>query len=434
MTATTDKGFTNAADYGFLPGNSPANNVAAMQMAFDKGGTIIVSTPGTYDLSGTVYIGSNTALICGSGVIFRKVAVSETFTHVILNKGALSKTYDNNIVIEGLHIEVNRVDKVFSEVYGLRGQLAFFYIKDLRIERFRCYDLEAGQFCIHVCTFEDIIINDVIIKGMKDGVHLGRGKRFTISNGVFQTYDDAVALNAHDYATSNPELGWLEDGVVSHCYDLPDERPPIGFFSRILAGGWRDWEPGMEVQHSDSVINNGRLYRVQAKTDGRIYKSIKAPVHESGTEIIDDIPWAMVQEYVTYTAGVRNVTFRDIFLQKGRVSFSVHFDIGKYSRSYYPESEIPVQRQINLENLHIQHDENEPLLKINTPVDVIRIKDSAIKNNQIVFYDNNSMPDYKKTALIIRDCSFEGITTGSLVDNQLNGKELETVIDGCVSL
>ena len=75
-------------------------------------------------------------------------------------------------------------------------------------------DLGRAQYAIHVCTFEDVLINDVIIKGDKDGVHLGRGKRFTISNGVFQTFDDAVALNGQDYDVGNPEMGWIEDGVV----------------------------------------------------------------------------------------------------------------------------------------------------------------------------------------------------------------------------
>lgn len=71
-------------------------------------------------------------------------------------------------------------------VPGLHGQIAFFYIRDLRIQRFRCLDLAQLQYAIHVCTFEDIIVDDVIIQGDKDGVHLGRGKRFTIRNGVFR--------------------------------------------------------------------------------------------------------------------------------------------------------------------------------------------------------------------------------------------------------
>jgi hypothetical protein len=50
------------------------------------------------------------------------------------NKGALTKQYDEHISIEGLNIIVNGIDKPFSDVYGLRGQLAFFYIKDLKLK------------------------------------------------------------------------------------------------------------------------------------------------------------------------------------------------------------------------------------------------------------------------------------------------------------
>ena len=226
-------GFLNAGNFGFSPDASGIENTKALQLAVDHCGTIVVSQPGTYKVAGTVYIGSNTSLVFGNNVYLKKVNEKGAFTHVFLNKGALTKTYDQNISIEGLTIIVNGVDKSMTEVYGLRGQIAFFYIKDLRIERFRCMDINEMQFGIHICTFEDIIINDIIIKGDKDGIHLGRGKRFKISNGVFQTYDDAIALNAHDYASSNPELGWIENGVVENCYDLADGKKPIGYFCRM---------------------------------------------------------------------------------------------------------------------------------------------------------------------------------------------------------
>jgi hypothetical protein len=174
------------------------------------------------------------------------------------------------------------------------------------------------QFGIHVCSFEDLIIDDVIIKGEKDGVHLGRGKRFTIRNGVFQTFDDAIALNAHDYATSNPELGWIENGVIENCYDLNAENT-VGYFCRILAGAWTDWKEGMEVQQSDAVVSNGKLYRVQAKPDGTKYISKTKPTHEKGSMVLDSINWGVVQHDVTYTAGVRNVIFRNIFLEKPQI-------------------------------------------------------------------------------------------------------------------
>lgn len=414
--------FCNAVDYGFSPDSAPMENTKALQKAVDQGGTIIVSQPGTYEIGGTVYVGSYTTLKFGNGVSLKKVDATGFFSHVFLNKGALTKTYDQNIVIEGLHVIVNGIDKVFSEVYGLRGQVAFFYIKDLRIERFRCYDLEEMQFGIHICTFEDIIVNDVVIEGKKDGVHLGPGKRFTISNGVFRTYDDAVALNARDYATSNPELGWIENGVVQNCHDLPDGKDPIGYFCRILAGGWKDWEPDMVVQHSDSVISNGKLYRVQAKADGSVYKSKNPPSHNSGSKEYEGINWGVVQENVVYTAGVRNVVFRDIFLEKARTSFSVHFDNGRFSRSYYPGSDIPVQKHLLFDNIRVMHDEEEPLIGIATPVDSLNITNSSINNNRIVFSRNSDLEEYGETSVNITGCVFNVLPPEEIIDNSIEEK------------
>ena len=192
----SESGFTNAIDFGFSPEASGTENAKALQRAVDQTGTIIVSQPGTYKMAGTIYIGSNTSLIFSNNVFLKKVNEQGEFSHVIVNKGAVTKTYDEHITIEGLNIIVNGMDvRKFKEAYGLHGQLAFFYIKDLKIERFRCLDLGKVQYGIHVCTFEDIIVNDIIIKGMKDGVHLGRGKRFTISNWF---------LTISGYCTTNP--------------------------------------------------------------------------------------------------------------------------------------------------------------------------------------------------------------------------------------
>lgn len=417
--------FTNAADFGFSPNASGIENAKALQHAVDQTGTILVSHPGTYKMAGTVYIGSNTSLIFGNNVFLKKVDEQGAFSHVIVNKGAATKTYDEHITIEGLNIIVNCMDvRKFKEAYGLHGQLAFFYIKDLKIERFRCMDLGKAQYGIHVCTFEDININDVIIKGDKDGVHLGRGKRFTISNGVFQCFDDAIALNAHDYSTGNPELGWIENGVVQNCYDLNAEKT-TGFFCRILAGAWIDWTPGMEVQQSDAVVSNGRIYRVQAKPDGRIYKSITRPTHEKGSMMLDSINWGVVQNDVTYTAGVRNVIFRDIFLEKPRTAFSIHFDNDKYSRSYYPGAQIPKQEQLKFDNVRVLYDNKIDFLRIGTPVDVVTLTNSSFRNNRINFWGNKAMTDYQKTKINMIGCVFNQKGVMDLVTNTVDGKEIE---------
>ena len=421
--ATT--GFLDAAAFGFSPAASGMENTRSLQQAVDQGGTITVCRPGTYKMAGTVYLGSDTTLLFGSGTRLMKVDECGNFTHVLLNKGALTRTYDQHISVEGLHLVVNGVFKATDEVPGLRGQIAFFYIKDLRIARFRCLDVAGNQYSIHICTFEDVIVDDVIIKGDKDGVHFGRGRHFTVRNGVFQTYDDAIALNGHDYASGNPEIGWIEDGVVENCHDLADDKNPIGFFCRLLAGGWIDWREGMEVQNSDAVVSNGRIYRVHAKPDGTVYKSMTRPTHDKGAQIRDGINWIMAQTDAIHTAGVRNVVFRDIFLEKPRIAFSLNADNDAYSRSYYPEAEAPMQEHFLFDNVRVLHDGCSDFLSVNTPVDVLSIRDSSFKNNRIYFHGIKMKEAEMKTRINLQGCVFNHDGEMQLLTNDLAGKVIK---------
>jgi len=421
-TLQAGQGFVDAAAFGFSPEASGLTNAAALQRAVAQGGTIVVSKPGIYKMGGTVYLGSQTTVKFGNSVFLKKVDEQGAFSHVLLNKGALTRSYDEHITVEGLQIIVNGMDvRTFKDVFGLHGQLAFFYVKDLRIEHFRCLDLGKAQYGIHVCTFEDIVIDDVLIKGMKDGIHLGGGKRFTIRNGVFETFDDAVALNAHDYDVGNPELNWIEDGLVENCHDLNAEKT-TGYFCRILAGAWVDWRKGMEVQKSDTVVSDGRLYRVSAAADGKRHPSLTQPTHTSGKAVLDNITWVMVQTNVTYTVGVRNVTFRDIFLAKPRTGFSIHFDNDKYSRSYYPGAKIPIQEQLVFDNIRVLYDQQSDFLSIGTPVDVVTLVNSSFRNNSIHFHGNRAMPDYLKTQVNLTGCVFNYPGDMKLVVNSVSNK------------
>lgn len=424
-------GFTDAADFGFSPDASGIENVKALQKAVDQRGTIIVSQPGVYKVAGTAYIGSNTTLEFGNDVILQKVDEKGAFSHVLLNKGALTRTYDQHITVKGLHISVNGVVKRYDEIFGLRGQLAFFYVKDLRIEGFRCYDIEGVQFSIHVCTFEDLLIDDTILAGDKDGIHLGRGNRFKISNAVFKTLDDALALNAHDYATSNPEVGWIENGVIENCHDLSLEGQPIvGYFCRILAGGWVDWKEDLKLQNADAVVSNGRIYRVDGmgadgKPDKKTYVTKTRPTHSEGIEVLDGIKWVMMQDDVQYTAGVRNVVFRDIFLEKPRSSFSIHFDNSSWSRSYYPGAEIPQQKQILFDNVRVLHDGELPFVKVNTPVDAFTITNCSLRNSGILFHGKKGyVPDYKTTQIIFYGNILNKPGDMMFIKNEVPGKDI----------
>lgn len=360
--------------------------------------------------------------------MLRKVAAPTPFSHVLLNRGALTQTTDHRITVRGLRLAVNGVDHRQREIHGLRGQLAFLHVRDLRIEGFRCEDLGAQQFAIQVCSFEYVHIANVIVRGDKDGVHLGRGRRFTIRDGVFQTFDDAIALNGHDYASGNPELGWIEDGVIENCHDLDAPRT-TGYFCRLLAGGWGEWRPGMEVRQSDTVISEGRLYRVQAEPDGRIFISRSRPTHPTGQAVLDGIPWGMVQADPTGTAGVRGVTFRDIFLHKARIGFSFNFDHDRYSRSYYPGAPVPVQTQIAFENVRVRHDQPVPVVAVNTPVDQIHLDGASLGPQPVEFRGNGALAEQGATIVRMTHCTFRHGGPMDVVRNTMPGRvvRLETI-------
>ena len=400
----------NAMDYGFLPTSEPKQNAQALQHAVNGGGTISVTLPGIYDVEGSVKLEGETSLLFGAGVSIRRIMTkgeTDKLEYLFVNKGAYTHTYDKNIHIKGLHIICNDVGEegLSGEILGLRGQISFFYIKHLVLEDIQCFDLPAHSFCIHVCTFEDVRIQNIHIEGDKDGIHLGRGKRFLIRHGVFRTFDDPIALNAHDYSTSNPQLGWIEDGVIEDCYDLNDETT-TGFFCRILAGSWVDWFEGMQVQHSDTVVSGDCLYRVVMEPDGAVYTSKTRPTHKKGAEELDGINWIMVQEGREYNCGCRNIIFRDIFLKKRRpVAFSIHFDYDNWSRSYYPGSNPPVQQNLIFDNITMDG-EIDTFLAAYTPVDAVKILNSTLCGTIRLRSSHADNAEYGKTHILLSGNTF----------------------------
>ena len=361
---------------GPRPGADPSENVRALQAALDRTGVVRVMEPGIYDFNDTVLIGGNTALECGPGVFFRRTG---SFGHLLLNRGAKSRKYDRAIGLTGVKLLCNGEDiKRSAMVPGLDAHMAFFYVKDLVVRDLECLDLGRWNFCIQICTFENILLENLHIEGMKDAVHLGPGRQFTIRHGIFRTFDDPIALNAYDYSTSNPQFGWIEDGLVEDCHDL-NQPETTGFFCRLLAGAWGVWTPGMKVRNSDLVTYNGRVYSVDAKPDFREYVSLTPPDHAEGTRVIDEIPWRYVQEDDgRRSASIRNVHFRDIFLRKRReVAFCMLLEFNQYARSVYPGASAPLIEEITLENIS-SGEEVECLLESNAPCDAVRIVNSHL--------------------------------------------------------
>ena len=329
-----------------------------------------------------------------------------------INRGAFSRTYDHDIHISGLNLRCNGLDTGTDRpidipaIVGLKCQLAFFYVKNLHIDHLTITDLPADDFALQICTFEDVLVENVHIEGMKDAVHFGPGRNFVVRHGTFKTYDDPIALNAHDYTTSNPELGWIENGLIEDCTDLDDpEHGTTGFFARILAGGWRDWEPGMDIQSSgDAVVSGGRIYRSNGPKIKKNYTSACRPDHKEGTLTYPDgITWTLSQDRnICHSCGVRNVVFRDIRLQKKRhLALCLHFDHDQFSRSYYPYAEIPVQSNIVFERISLEN-EIPALIQSRTPVDSIILRDSRIGNSKILMLNAIDAPGMQYDTTVIR--------------------------------
>ena len=439
-----------ASDYGFLPQNDGLANAKALQEAVMGGGDIYISLPGIYDLADQILLDDDTSLYFCAGSYIRRQNCPDGNGFVFINRGAYTRTYNKNIKICGLNLICNDVvsdapsDTRPKTIIGLNGHLCFFYIKNLIIEDLECLDLPAKDFCIHICTFENAVVERVRIEGKKDAVHFGRGDKFVVRHGIFKTFDDPIALNAHDYVTSNPELGWIENGLIEDCYDLND-TDTVGFFCRILAGSWVDWYEGMQVQRSDTVVSNGKLYRVFMPPDGRIFTSLTQPTHEWGEQEYDGFVWAVVQNDVTYNCGCRNLHFKDIYLQKDRpIGLYILFDKDNWSRSYYPNSEAPVQENITFENLVVEGDIKSVVLS-NTPVDNLRFINCTLKNNTVRFanigtegalYPKTNVllngTYFKENADLLLDCKY-GTSANAIIANTMN-ESLETRVSGNINI
>ena len=403
-----------ASEFGFFPGNTPEKNSEALQAAADIGGEILVDGEGVADVMFPLMVGDDTSLIFEEGLSLRRNDSGEEHNgYVIVNRGAFTKTWNHNIQIRGLNLICNNVackgQGVKSEkcIPGLRGQIAFHYVKGLEIRDFTVMDLPPFDYCIHICTFENVLVENTHIEGMKDGVHFGGGKNFVVRNCKFRTFDDAVALNAHDYSSGNPELGWIENGLIENCVDLPCKQ--VGFFARILAGSWLNWHEGMMIRHSDTVVHNGRLYRAYMQADGVSYISMTPPTHTEGTVTLDEnIAWVMVQKGTHLNVGCRNITFRNIVLDSNRhTGIKLHFDNDKYSHSVYPGSVLPVQENVMLENVKMTSSEMGYLMRANTPVQSLALKNCDLGHARMVI-SRVDVPDicYGKGDITLDNLSF----------------------------
>lgn len=320
LSEKNDWQVVDASVYGFSPSNSPDANRIALQAALDGGQKqVAVSSPGTYSIKGTVWIDDNTELVFADGVLLS--LTSDTW-NVFCNRGAPTRTWNTNIKISGLKIKTNGSSASptwDSPLYGLNGVVNFYCIQNSEFD-IEILDLARNNFGMQLVRFKDCIINNLRLEGKKDGLHLGPGNGLLIKKLHTRTYDDALALNAFDWAISNPEVGDIENVVVEEF--LCSWDPSSGNTSRavnVLMGAVGPWRQAMPVVNGDAVIWNGRTYRSILSDVTATVSSVTPPSITSYSgfqETPEGIIWKMISSAEIKTAAIRGI----------RISNMTHID------------------------------------------------------------------------------------------------------------
>lgn len=402
----------NAKDYGFLPCKDGAENASALNEAVKNSGDIIIKIPGIYDISDTVYLKSGTHLHFSEGVTLRRTEnASGDNGNLFINVGAFTGEYDEDISITGLHLITNGVQSTPAEIggtktiTGLRAHIAFLYINNVRLDGIKITDLSLKDYGIQISDFNNAVVENCHIEGLKDGVHFGPGKGFAVRNCAFRTADDAIALNCFDYSVSNPNCGDIKNGIIENCIDLKGE-PVDPFFIRILVGGWTKWKQGMTVYHSDAVVHNGRLYRVVMRPDNEAYTSVTPPTHEEGFAEYDGIRWVRThkgyrEDELPLTASCRNITVRNIvFMQPRNTQILIYSAYDEYVRSYHRGYPVPEVKDLIFENLQVLG-KTENIVNIITKTDKITFKNCSLNGSKIKQEQNSQMAPYNESIIIM---------------------------------
>lgn len=307
----------NAYAYGFKPENSASANVEAMQSLLNESGIISITVPGTYLVNSNMKIYSNTYLYFGPGVKIKLTAHSD---YVFINEGAFSNNTNENITIDGYYIDTDNI-VTYASIYGLRGYLSFLHVKNLTIKNVRCDFYPAHVFFMHICDFENVSISRCRLIGDKDAMHFSKGTNLIIRDCTVCSVDDCIALNAWDFAESNPEIGDITNVEIENIIELSHSANSqsaydrtLGYTVRMLNGAWLAWSSGMNVQHSTTVIHNGNMYRCINLSDGTTKSSTVAPSSTRGksTTGSDNIEWKNCGPYTKLSSAVKKASIRDV--------------------------------------------------------------------------------------------------------------------------
>lgn len=346
----------NASLYGVLPSNSGATNKTNLQTLLNQGGRIIVDVPGIYEMDGRLIVHSNTELLFGEGVYIKR---TESNDALLVNYGATVREFDTDITIDGMNLICDGKNGApWNSISGMRGQLTFHYIKNLTIRNFTCEDNPDGPYLLHFNRWENVLVENVRIVGIKDALHFNTGKNLIVRNAHIDVVDDCIALNAQDYPTGTADLGWIENVTLENIYnEAKRETRPYGYVIRLIAGSWADWASGNMYRFSDTIVApNGCVYRlVGPDTTATEHESTVAPTIQAGRETTSDgLQWRFIQNYTKYNCAIKNLVIKNLYCERERdCIICIANEDSAYNRGVYPGTVPPLHQNIVLDNISV---------------------------------------------------------------------------------
>lgn len=364
-----------AADFGFLPTASASDNVAAWN-SIPCSGIVNITTAGIYEIDSTLYLCSDTTYNFVAGVTFKKVAGFSS-SHLFVNKGILTRTPDTNIYLigNGLVIDCNGIDGA-QIVTGMQGHVAMFQVSNFLISGIKTDTITATGFFMHLAEVSNFIVRDIDAEGAKDGIHLGVASNFLFEDIRTSTLDDGIALNARDYAVSNPTLGDISNGIIRRWTD-DDYVGQSGSGCLLLSGAWSNWASGTTYQCNDIVINAGNIYEYNAAGSE---VAANAPVHTSGAVTgADGIKWEWRQAGTIDHADVKDIKFEDCTWASRKPFIRTAGASDATSRAFFPGTGAQaIVDNIVIDNLTDTHVGGTELVRLDVNVGTFEIKNTPL--------------------------------------------------------
>ena len=219
-----------------------ADDTERLQAMLDSGGGRVTFPDGTFTVSKTLLISSDTHLVCSPRTHLRLADMANC--PILMNRGWQPGGVSSNITVEGGVWDGNNTRQKRGKIRvenspggGDIGQLVEFAgVSNLRLSGMTLKDPDS--FCIEITDIDGFVIEDITFDcndktPNQDGLHVdGWARNGRISNLRGHTNDDMVALNSDEGLWRSPSND-IENVVIDGLYGGDDGYTAVRLLSRF---------------------------------------------------------------------------------------------------------------------------------------------------------------------------------------------------------